>query len=38
MIGIDEFKRQSDVLELKKSHARELILLRVNDGIGSFYE
>ncbi len=38
MIDIIEFKKQSDVLELVKNHANELILLKMNDGIGSFYE
>jgi len=38
MIDINELKKQSDVLELMKNHAKELILLRMNDGIGSFYE
>ncbi len=38
MIDIHEFKKQSYVLELAKNQANELILLRMNDGIGSFYE
>jgi len=38
MIDIIEFIKQSDVLELVKNHANELILLKMNDGIGSFYE
>jgi len=35
---IHEFKKQSDVLEMVKNHANELILLKINDGIGSFFE
>jgi len=31
-------EKQSDVLELVRNHANELILLKMNDGIGSFYE
>jgi len=38
MIDINEFKKQSDVLKLKKNHTQELLLLRMNYGIGSFYE
>ena len=38
MIDIREFKKQSDVLELVKNHGNELKLLKMNDGIGSFYE
>jgi len=38
MIDKIEFKKQSDVLELVKNHTNELILLKMNDGIGSFYE
>ena len=38
MIDINGFKKQSVVLRLIKNHANELILLRMNDGIGRFYE
>jgi len=35
---INEFKKQSDALGLMKNHAKELILLRMNDVSGSFHE
>jgi len=38
MIDIREFKKQRDVLERVKNHANKLILLKMNYGIGSFYE
>ncbi len=38
MIDIREFEKQMDILEQVINHANEWILLKMNDGIGSFYE